>query len=267
MKINLHPFREKPIPILSEGKRQNLLKFTEITINKYHQLFCENYTNIKDIGLAGDNYYFLESNPPYFSKIDGAIAYLLLRESVALKFKNVNDELKKYGIELYFFDCYRPTKVQSYFYERWVPVAIKKMYPTLSDKEILEKRNLFTAKPSRTIDKIDIDSPSPHSTGAAADVTLRYIDTKQQVFMGTIFDDSTELVFNSYYEKQLSEGNILSISEIEALKNRRVLYWSLKEEGIENYPNEWWHFSYGDQMWAMFSKSKEAFYSKMEVDI
>ncbi len=172
--------------------------------------------------------------------------------------------MKEYGIELFFFDCYRPVKVQSFFYDKWLPIILKKMYSSLPENELLAKRDLFTAKPSKTFDDIDINCPPPHSTGGAAYVTLRFIETKQHLFMGTIFDDSSDFVFNSYYES-IKQKDDFSLSDLEALKNRRILYWSLKEEGFENYPNEWWHYSFGDQMWAFFSNRKEAFYSKMKV--
>lgn len=228
-------------------------------------MFDEGFIDIREIGLSGDNYYYLENNPPYYRKIKGSISGLLLRKTVSEKFVKANQELKDYGIELYFFDCYRPIEVQKYFYEEWYLTALKQMFPKLSEQDILDKRDLFTAKPSSSYD--DIDSPPPHSTGVAADVTLRFIDTKAHLFMGTIYDEVTELAYTSFYEEQLSKGVNLTLSEMEALKNRRLLYWILKNKGFENYPNEWWHFSYGDQMWAMFSNTTEAFYSRMRVEM
>jgi zinc D-Ala-D-Ala dipeptidase len=229
-------------------------------------LFDEGFIDIRETGLSGDNYYYLENNPPYYNKIKGSINKLFLRKTVSGKFVKANQELKDYGIELYFFDCFRPIEVQKYFYEEWYLIVLKQMFPELSEQEILDKRDLFTAKPYNSYENIDIDSPPPHSTGAAADVTLRFIDTKAHLFMGTIYDEVTELVYTSFYEEQLSKGASLTLSEMEALKNRRLLYWVLKNKGFENYLNEWWHFSYCDQMWAKFSNTTEAFYSKMRVE-
>ena len=28
------------------------------------------------------------------------------------------------------------------------------------------------------------------------------------------------------------------------------------------HPNEWWHFSYGDQLWAWTNKNRKAIYGK-----
>ncbi|HAE24988.1 MAG TPA: hypothetical protein DCG33_06580 [Prevotellaceae bacterium] len=30
--------------------------------------------------------------------------------------------------------------------------------------------------------------------------------------------------------------------------------------GFANYPAEWWHFCYGDKMWAAYNNKKTAFY-------
>lgn len=34
----------------------------------------------------------------------------------------------------------------------------------------------------------------------------------------------------------------------------------MKKNGFVNYPNEWWHFCYGDRMWAAYSGKKTCFY-------
>lgn len=261
-----HPLSEKQIPIFEEQQRTETKLFSKQKIDQSHYLFNEGFIEIREIGLSGDNYYNLENNPPYYKKIEGSIPKLLLRNTVSGKFAKANQELKDYGIELYFFDCYRPIEVQKYFYEEWYLTVLKQMFPELSEQELLDKRDLFTAKPYNSYDDINIDAPPPHVTGAAADVTLRFIDTKAHLFMGTIYDEATELAYTSFYEEQLGKGISLTLSEMEALKNRRLLYWILKSNGLENYPNEWWHFSYGDQMWAMFSNNNKAFYSKMMVE-
>jgi D-alanyl-D-alanine dipeptidase len=31
-------------------------------------------------------------------------------------------------------------------------------------------------------------------------------------------------------------------------------------EGFANYPEEWWHFSWGDQMWARLTGAPAAIY-------
>jgi zinc D-Ala-D-Ala dipeptidase len=45
---------------------------------------------------------------------------------------------------------------------------------------------------------------------------------------------------------------------------RRVLYWTMLDEDFTNNPTEWWHYSYGDQMWAMFNDKPAAIYGAVE---
>ena len=48
------------------------------------------------------------------------------------------------------------------------------------------------------------------------------------------------------------------------LKNRMLLKNVLENAGFKNYPQEWWHYSYGDKMWAAYSFKKKAFYGFIE---
>ncbi len=38
----------------------------------------------------------------------------------------------------------------------------------------------------------------------------------------------------------------------------------MKKQGFVNYPAEWWHWSYGDKMWAAYGKHPYAFFGKIE---
>ena len=51
-------------------------------------------------------------------------------------------------------------------------------------------------------------------------------------------------------------GMILEHEEDEqARNNRRLLYHTMKCAGFESYSCEWWHFAYGERMWAMFNQT------------
>ena len=39
----------------------------------------------------------------------------------------------------------------------------------------------------------------------------------------------------------------------------------LKEVGFVNFCDEWWHFSYGDQNWAVKTDADYAIYGSMEL--
>lgn len=253
-------YRKKIIPPL-DNARGKIISFRNVPINFSSALTNEGYVDIKEAGLSGFNHYFKSMNPPYYTSIKGSTEKLLLRKSVVLKLIRINNKLNKDGLELYFFDCYRPVKVQQFLYNVWLPKYLKRIHPNYSEEKLLKELNLYTAKPPISENDIDRNSPSPHATGAAMDVTLRFKESKEQLFMGSIFDDTSKLVNTDYFEAKNLQH--LTLSDEEALKNRRILYHSMKEEGIENYPFEWWHYSWGDQMWAILSGEKEAFYSNM----
>ena len=261
MNINSHPFREKKIDILSKNKLDNIITYKEIEVSKNNVLCQEALVNIFDYGLKGFPFYNSNNNPPYYKKIEGSTSSLLLRKSVAKKIMNANKKLRHYGVEFFIYDCYRPEKVQSFLYLDWFPRQLRENNPDLKENELNRLLNKLTAAPNTKLN--GGESPPPHSTGGAVDLSLRYIENKQQLFMGSIIDDSSELAITSFYEILQYEKK-LGESEMEALKNRRVLYWALKEEGFENYPNEWWHFSFGDQLWAYLSNNKIAYYSKVD---
>lgn len=44
------------------------------------------------------------------------------------------------------------------------------------------------------------------------------------------------------------------------VKNRLILLRAMQRAGFVNYPTEWWHFSYGDKMWAAYCNKKTAVY-------
>ena len=60
------------------------------------------------------------------------------------------------------------------------------------------------------------------------------------------------------------DAGAMSFSDEEARANRRLLHWVMAEEGFEGLPDEWWHFSWGDQMWAKLAGADAAHYGLAE---
>jgi len=253
------PNRNKAIPDLTKRKAE-ILKYKEVLINDNQELYNEKYTDLRNEGIKGVNYYNTPNNPPYNQSIPGSIPELYIRKSVVKRLHIVNSFLKDFNLELYVFDCFRPFEVQNFMWYSWVPKYIKKDKPNISQEELEILRKEFTSKAPETDDEIDYFAPAPHSAGGAIDLTLKCIDSPDILTMGTIFDDFTEKSYTDYYEIKKNKS-VLSKQEKVALENRRILYWAMKKGGFENYPYEWWHFSWGDQMWAVLSGAKEAFYS------
>ncbi len=234
-----------PVNALKQGFRQ------EVAIETQNPAFNEGMVDVRRKGIAGDNHYFTPNNPPYFEKVPGAIEELYLREGVAMRLLDINAQIKEAGLELYLFDGWRPQAIQRHFHGVWFPNWLRQNRPEIPEENLMEEVERYWSPPSE-----GEASPSPHATGGATDLTLRYIDTKQPLYMGGIFDDLTENAHTDWFER--SEPS--SMSDMEAQANRRLLYWLMDAAGFSNNPTEWWHFSYGDQMWARLKQFPAAIY-------
>ena len=49
-------------------------------------------------------------------------------------------------------------------------------------------------------------------------------------------------------------------------KNRNILITALAKYELVNYPDEWWHFSYGDRLWAEVTGRTQAFFAPIDYD-
>jgi D-alanyl-D-alanine dipeptidase len=120
---------------------------------------------------------------------------------------------------------------------------------------LLEETQKYVSFPS-----VDPSAPYPHLTGGAVDLTICDADNKP-IPMGTEFDHFKSESRTRYYEEQLEAGRDLTPEECTYLTNRRLLFHILTKTGITNYPEEWWHFDYGNQFWASI-KGRNAIYGQ-----
>lgn len=162
---------------------------------------------------------------------------LCVRTSVSDKVKSISKKIDgKYCLMILF--AYRSLETQKKTFDTKFNF-IKKENPNLSDQEIFIMTRKVTASP---------DGFGGHQTGEAIDVTLCDIN-------GVPLDIGTQYLEICPEIKTLSKN----ITPSQA-KNRKILCDIMKKEGFVNYPNEWWHFCYGDRMWAAYSKKKNAIY-------
>ena len=248
----LEALRDRPISDQSVAREARKDFRKKIPIRRDNEFYGEAMVEARDLGLKGANYYASAVNPPYWQPIAGATEKLLLRRTVAEKLLKVNARAGQVGLELFLFDAWRPKTVQAYFHDVWMPRELKRRNPTLEGARLIEEVERYWAAPSA-----DEDSPAPHATGAAMDLTLRWKDG-ESLWMGSLFDDVTALSACDRFEA-LAPDNF-SFSDQEARANRRLLHWLMREEGFANHPEEWWHFSWGDQLWAALSKAPAAHY-------
>jgi D-alanyl-D-alanine dipeptidase len=47
--------------------------------------------------------------------------------------------------------------------------------------------------------------------------------------------------------------------------NRKILRDAMEKEDFVWYPGEWWHYCFGDRMWAVYSNQRECFYGPIEL--
>jgi D-alanyl-D-alanine dipeptidase len=225
---------------------------SRIPITRGNELFGEAVIEAREAGLKGENFYAGNRNPPYWHRVEGATDKLWLRKSVAEKLARVNGRIAAAGLELFLFDAWRPREVQAYFHDVWMPQQLQRRDPMLKGAALTEEVERYWAAPSDSA-----ESPAPHATAAAVDLTLRWKDS-EALWMGSLFDDVTALANRDRFEAL--EPQNFSFSDQEARANRRLLHWLMAEEGFAGHPDEWWHFSWGDQMWAALTGGANAHY-------
>jgi D-alanyl-D-alanine dipeptidase len=72
--------------------------------------------------------------------------------------------------------------------------------------------------------------------------------------MGSPIDEISDRSLPNYF------ANSVDSLEMEFHCDRELLNEVMNHSGFHRHPNEWWHFSYGDQLWAWISNEKIAIY-------
>lgn len=179
-----------------------------------------------------------------------------LREEVLQRLLQAQDALQaqKPGWRLQIFDAYRPIVVQQFMVDHAYGELLQHRNlagQTLTESErqaLLQEVYQFWAVPSD-----DPGTPPPHSTGAALDVTL-LDEAGQPVEMGSPIDELSPRSYPDYfapYSPHRPSSDESSEAECDRFhRNRQCLDQVMEAAGFQRHPNEWWHFSFGDQMWA-----------------
>lgn len=252
---SLTTLRTQPIPDLGE-KRLKKIGARDWPLDVDGEYFHEAMARAESYRLMGRNHYAHDRNPPYWRVIDGAIDALWLRKTVCEKLARIDARLRLHGLRLHIYDGWRPTAVQAYFHDVWMVEELTARRPDLKGEALMEEVERYWAAPT-----VDPASPAPHATGAAVDLTIAW-ENGEPLYMGCIFDDPTALAHTDRFERVFDDTGSYSLDEARA--NRRLLYWLMLDEGFANHPDEWWHYSYGDQMWAKQTGAEKALYGLAE---
>jgi zinc D-Ala-D-Ala dipeptidase len=237
---SLSQLRERPLPDLA-GARQARLAASGLRTPIPASGDREPLVYLHDQKVEGRNFYADDRNPPYWQAIPGAVAGLWLRAGVAGRLVRVDERLRAVGLKLWVHDGWRPRAVQAFFHDHWLPAELSRRRPDLAGPALAAEVARYWAAPT-----VDPSRPAPHATGAAVDLTIVQVDGAP-LWMGSLFDDASSLAATDRFETESAEW---SFSNDEARANRRLLYWLMIEAGFVNLPEEWWHFSYGDALWA-----------------
>lgn len=164
------------------------------------------------------------------------------RKTVVQKLYNVAEGLEKQGFKLHIYQIYRSPEEQFRRHETVVN-KIRHSYPELSEEEVLRQANRWSAGVG-----------GGHQSGGAVDLTICDKD-------GNDIDMGTEYRENN--KKTRTENDYISP---EQRKYRGILKNAMLDAGFVNYPAEWWHYCYGDRMWAAYRHKKYTIYGDISSD-
>lgn len=213
--------------------KQALLTVTLLAIVSHNSLanpLPEGFVYLKEYipDIELDIRYYTQDNF-VGQRIDG---YLTPRAVISLQaaqaLKNVQAELKPFGLKLKVFDAYRPQQSVAHFV-RWAKdvndTRMKaKYYPDV------DKQNLFRDG--------YIAQKSSHTRGSTVDLTIvsNTADTVEELDMGSAWD----------YFGPLSWPNNLSLT-LAQRANRMLLRTLMLKYNFRGLDTEWWHFTFNDE--------------------
>ncbi|HET7844910.1 MAG TPA: serine hydrolase [Xanthomonadales bacterium] len=158
------------------------------------------------------------------ARIDGYDApRCMLLKPAAEALARVERRLRKSGLGLRVFDCYRPTRAVRHFL-RWAK----------DPDDVRTKAEFYPALDKSVLVPDYIASSSGHSRGATVDLTLVRCagDSCEPIDMGTPFD---------LFDPRANTASPAITPE--QRKNRERLVAAMRREGFANYAMEWWHYT------------------------
>ena len=227
--------------------------WNQIKINECH----EHLISIPQSILRLTPHPYMSLGAPYLNGVDPWV----LRQSVLERLKKAQQYLSESNphLQLALFDAWRPISVQKFMFNHTIQETCKSRGIDINDHssnailtEIIEDVGRFWAKPSS-----NPLTPPPHSTGAAIDLTLADMSGIPIDLGGEIDFIGPESSPDFYKKNSLRMPN----SKHQVFHNRRSLLVVVMEKaGFVQHPNEWWHFSYGDQLWSWLGTKGNAIY-------
>lgn len=194
----------------------------------------------------------IENNSPLVSLLDCGFNLMyepsikkdykyLVREEIVEKIGRISESLEKEGKQLIIRSAWRSFDHQRMIWENKYAFMLKK-HPKKTTKEIEELVSHFIAPPERSM----------HSTGGAVDGLIYDLKKSRVMDFGTnkgLDIDLNEKCFP--YHPDISA---------KAKANRKLLIDLFEKEEFVCDMKEYWHFDYGNAVWATKMKKQYAFY-------
>ncbi|SBO42336.1 M15 family metallopeptidase [Cyanobium sp. NIES-981] len=163
-------------------------------------------------------------------------------------------------------------------FDGWRPLAVQAFMVRHATAELCRQRGLDPHRPGPALEAVarevggfwappnpDPAAPPPHSTGAAVDLTLAD-ERGAPISMGSPIDAIGEVSAPDHFQR-LAAGSLDPVERERAQVfhgRRQLLQAVMQEAGFAQHPAEWWHFSWGDQLWAWRSGQPQAIYGRVE---
>ena len=189
-------------------------------------------------------------SPPWIVEVQPADGFILnTRYTTDFRIRGVVYEMLKKaraalpaGYAIVVYEAFRPRARQ---WELWngMEAKMRAAFPSETDEQIYTRTREFVADPR--------GFGSGHQAGGAIDVTLADA-AGRELEMGTEMDEVTE--------KTHTDSPHLSDAQ---RANRRILLDAMAAGGLVNYPSEWWHYCYGDRLWAEMTGAPVAFFAPL----
>ena len=179
-----------------------------------------------------------------------------LRLGVVQRLLDAQQQLVEHdpSLRLSIFDAWRPIAVQAFMVDHSIAELCRERGVEVRSGDafgqVVADVGRFWAAPSR-----DPMTPPPHSTGAAVDLTLSSSDGTPLAMGGEI--DAIGAVSEPQYYAGRED------SDAQRWHQRRQLLADVMEaSGFAQHPKEWWHYSFGDQLWAWRRGAAVAIYAE-----
>lgn len=175
-----------------------------------------------------------------------------LRQGVVTALLKAQEKLSQQHPQwkLKIFDAYRPIAVQQFMVD-YTFNSLAAQYDPIELTPQQRQKLWDRVYQLWAIPSDDPATPPPHSTGSAVDLTI-VDENGRDLDMGGKIDELSARSHPDYY------ANASDSKSQQYHHHRQLLDRVMSEAGFCRHPEEWWHFSLGDRLWAWLSSRENS---------